>query len=92
MRAGSRYCAATRLTSSQRHGLDARHELLEIRVGQAVQRQLRDTARHLLRRLEAARIAARHRRSRQRELVGGRRACAANLVELAQRLANRRRP
>ena len=57
-----------------RQPFDPRNELGEIGVGQIVQRQLRRGAGDLVGRLEVARVAARQRRRRQPQLLGGDRA------------------
>ena len=49
-------------------GVHFRDELLEVGVGKVIERELRDRARHLLRRLEVARVALRQRRLREVEL------------------------
>ena len=70
------------------HRLERRHEALEVIVGQVVQGQLRDAARHLLRGLEAERIAAADRRFGPVQLGGGGRQLAAHVGDFAQDVAD----
>ena len=90
-RAGSRWRAITRDTSSLVTRSILGHELLEVVVGQIVERELQGGAPDLLAGLEAARVAARQRRDAERELVGGDRTRAADAGDLADRFADGRR-
>ena len=76
-------------------GIDRRHarnELREVVVRQAVQRELRGGARHLLRRLEVARVAARQRAPRERELLVGGRSRSPDRRQLRRAPRGWRRP